>query len=146
MSTRTGLTDVDSLIKIRDAEQAALDELVAIGRAKDAIAGARQRDLVAEQTTAYRRWTAAKGLLTKAQKCGNPGRIAAAQARTDSAYAEFDRISATNIAELQQIATAQSARLDRMFDQIRRTGDARAAVIEALARPQPSHGHPSSVV
>jgi len=131
---RTGLPDVDPLIDAHEAEQGKLDDLITTDQAEAAVRAARRADLVAEQTAALRRWKAAKGLLTKAQKNGSAEKIAAARARVDLASAEFDRISETNIAELSRLHRAQLDSLGEIFSQLRRSWDADDAVTDALAQ------------
>ncbi|MCC3318441.1 hypothetical protein [Nocardia africana] len=91
------------------------------------------------QTAARRRWSAAKGRLTRAQKDGSAEKIAEARQRCDAAYAEFDAISKAVITEMQSIVGAGLERNERLLGQARRSWDAGSAVIEAL-RPKPGPG------
>lgn len=134
-SRRTGIPEVDALIDTREAEQRTLDELIVVNGAEGAVATARSADLLAEQAAARRRWAAAKGLLTKAQKDGGAAKIAAARERRDRACAEFERISDAAIAEMQQINGARLDSLGETMTQMRRSWDAGSAVIDALAPP-----------
>lgn len=96
---RTGLPDVDALIEVQEREQAKLDEHLVISKAEGTVANLRRQP----PTAAGGRLSAAKGLLTKAQKDGGVARIVAARQRVDAAYAEFDRTSRANITEMQSL-------------------------------------------
>ena len=130
----SGAPDLDALIAAREAERARLHEAMVVGEAEGTVAAARQSDLAAQQNAARRRWSAAKGLLTKAQKNGAAAAIAAARERRDRAYTEYTRIADAAIGEMQQITGARIDSLEPLFDQMHRTWAADSAVTDALAR------------
>lgn len=140
MTEPTGIPEVDALITVHDAERDQLNAAFAVNTAEGTLATARQKELVAQQTAARRRWTAAKGRLTKARKGGSADTIAAASTRADDAYREFTRISDAAITEMQQILGARLDRNGELLTRTRRTWDAGSAVIDALA--QPAHPGP----
>ena len=134
---RTGLPHVDPLIDIAEAEQGRLDAAIVVGQAEGVVATVRQDDLVALQKAAYRRLSAAKGRLTRARKDGHAEKIAAAAARVQAARAEADAISDDAIAQLHDLSQARLEQLGDTMQQMRRSWDAGAAVIDALAHPTP---------
>jgi len=134
---RTGLPGVDPLIERHEAEQGRLDELIAVNHAENVAVAVRRDELVAEQDAALRRWSAAKGQLTKAQRNGGAERIAAARARVTEASAEFDRISKATIAELAQLAQGRHDSVSEIFGQMRRSRDTGDAVIDTLEGLRP---------
>jgi hypothetical protein len=133
----TGIPEVDALIARHDAERNTLNAAFAVSTAEGTVATARESDLVQQQTAARRRWTAAKGLLTKARKDGNAAKIAAARTRCDDAYRQFTAISDAAIREMQQILGARLDSNGALLEQTRRTWDAGSAVTDALAHPAP---------
>jgi len=142
MTEPTGIPEVDALISVHVAERNQLNAAFAVAAAEGTVATARQNELMAQQTTARRRWTSAKGRLTKARKDGNADRIAAARTRADDAYREFTRISDAAITEMQQILGARLDNNGELLTRTRQTWDAGSAVIDALARPaQPGRPH-----
>jgi hypothetical protein len=135
-SRRDGPPEPSALADAADREQGRLNELIAVGGAERVVADARLADLVAKQQAARRRWTAAKGRLTRARRVGSADKIAAAARREAEAYGEFDRISGAAIAEMQQLTQAGLDRLGQVLDQIGPTWaahDAVAAVTPAQA-------------
>lgn len=134
---RTGLPDVDALIEAHEVEQGKLNATIVVSQAESAVATARRSELVAQQLMVHRRLSAAKGLLTKAQKDGSAAKVIAARERRDRAYTEFLRVSDEVITEMRQINGAQLDNLGQTFDQMHRTWDASSAVTDALARPRP---------
>src|SRR6266496_1185219 len=62
----------------QDAERARLHEIMTVSAAESTVAGARMAELKAAQDRAWRRYNAAKGLLTRARKDGSAEKIAAA--------------------------------------------------------------------
>ncbi len=137
---RTGLPDVDPLIDVHETEQGTLDEMITLDAAESAVAAVRRDDLVAEQDAALRRWRAAKGRLTRAQRDGGAETIAAARERVTAASAEFDRISDAVLGELATISQARHDSVGEIYGQIRRSWDADAAVTTALARSRATGG------
>ena len=107
------------------------------GDAEATVSAVRGSELAAQQKAASRRWSAAKGRLTRAQKDGDAVKIAAARTRFDAAYAEFDAISGKVIAELHGIAGASLDRAGGQLDQMKRSAAAGDAVLDAL-RKRPS--------
>ena len=134
---RTGIPEVDALIAAADHERDQYWALAAVSDAEGTVAAVRGSELVAQQKAASRRWSAAKGRLTRAQKDGDATKIAAARARYDAAYTELDAISAKVITELHGIAAAGLDRTGRQLDQMKRSADAGDAVLDAL-RKRPS--------
>jgi len=139
---RTGLPDVDPLIDVAEAEQARLDATIVVGQAEGVVAKVRQDDLLALQKAAYRRLSAAKGRLTRACKDGSAEKIAAARAQVEAANAEADAISDDAIEQLHDLSRARWEQLGDTMQQMRRSWDAGAAVIDALSRPGPSDRGP----
>ncbi|MDT7787230.1 MAG: hypothetical protein QOF58_5649 [Pseudonocardiales bacterium] len=135
---RTGIPEVDALIDTHEVEQRKFAELMVVGTAESTVATARSADLLRQQTAARRRWSAAKGLLTKAQKDGGADKIEAARERCERAYAEFERVSDATIAEMQQINRAGIDNLDETLSQMGRSWEAGSAVIDELSRPHPA--------
>jgi len=131
----TGLPEVDALIVAHDAERDRLDRMIAVSGAESAVATARVQDLAEQQLAARRRWSAAKGLVSKAQRDGSAAKIAAAREQCDQAYAAFRQLSDTAIAETLQINGARLGELGTTMTQMRRTWDAGSAVIDALKPP-----------
>ena len=132
---RPGNPEVDALIAAADQEQAEYWKIAVVNKAENTVADIRQTDLAAAQKAARRRWSAAKGLLTKAQKDGDAARIAAAREREITTYREFDAISATVIDEMHGIVQAGLDRTGHLLDQLDRANTARDAVLDALRRP-----------
>ncbi len=113
---RADRPEVDALRERHRQARGALDAVIVVTEAENTIASARQAELVATQQAAWRRWVAAKGLLTKARKDGSADTIAAARRRVDAASAEFDRTAAAVLAEMQQHNRARLDRLDQVLD------------------------------
>ncbi|HET9654621.1 MAG TPA: hypothetical protein VFP72_04665 [Kineosporiaceae bacterium] len=130
-------TDLATLTAAREAEQRRLEELMAIGSAEGIIAGRRIGDLADQQKAAWRRVSAARGQLTKACKAGNAEKITAARRRLDTAYAEADRLAEDNITQMLRLNRARIEDLDRVFEQMGRTWDASAAVVQTLTQAPP---------
>jgi hypothetical protein len=118
------------------AEQAKLNELMAVTAAESGVRDARMADLVEAQRFARARWSAAKGLLTKAMRDGSAGKIAAAQERERDAYAEFDRISRDAVEEMLTLNRGGLENLGQVLDQIGPTWEAQAEVTRELADPE----------
>jgi hypothetical protein len=110
-------------------EQARLSQTMAITVAESAVRSARMADLVEAQRAARARWSAAKGLLTKAMKDCSADKIAAAQKRERAAYAEFDRIGKEAIDEMLALNDAGLDNLGQVLDQMGRSWAADAAAI-----------------
>jgi hypothetical protein len=128
----TGLPEVDTLVERADAEQAVVDQMMSADRANSAKDSARSAELAARQRRARARLAAARGLRTRAERSGNPDGIRAATERVPTAESQFARTCDRTIDELLQIGRAHSARLDLTMTQIRRTSEARDAVIDAF--------------
>jgi hypothetical protein len=131
----TGIPEVDALVVAHDAERDQLNRMIVVSGAECAVATARVRDLAEQQLAARRRWSAAKGLLSKARRDGSAAKITAARERCDRAYAEFTQLSVSAIAETLRINGARLDELDTTMTQMRRTWDAGSAVIDALKPP-----------
>jgi hypothetical protein len=124
----------------RDAEQARLDEMMAVSGAESTVASARIADLKAEHDHARRRWITAKGQLTRARKDGSAEKIARWADIERRAYAEFDRIGRESIEEA---LTVNGARLDatgELLGQLGRTWDADAAALREATGRDPESG------
>lgn len=132
MTQPTGDAELDDAIDVTEAGSRALAELAVIGTAESTVAAARSADLLAQQTTALRRWRAAKGQLTKATRTGDPARIEAAAQRCAQAYAEYSRTFHAGFAEMVQISRARHEHLDAVFAQIKKFNAAGDAVLEIL--------------
>jgi hypothetical protein len=93
-------------------------------------------DLVEAHRAARARWSAAKGLLTRAMRNGNAGRIAAAQERERVAYAEFDHVGRASIEEMFTLNRGGLDNVGRVLDQMGPTWDAQAEVTRQIAGPE----------
>lgn len=131
----TGPPEVDALIVAHAAERDQLNRMIAVSEAESAVATARVHDLAEQQLAARRRWSAAKGLVSKARRDGSAAKIAAARERCDRAYSEFTQLSDAVIAETLRINEARLDELGTTVTQMRWTWDAGAAVIDALKPP-----------
>lgn len=131
---RTGIPEVDALLDAADHEHVASRNLVVVNTAESTVASARLADIASQQMAARRSWSAARGLLTKAQKNGDAAKIAAARERETAAYREYDAISKAAIDEGFGIVAAGNERLGRQLDQMQRTNTADAAVLDALTK------------
>jgi hypothetical protein len=89
-------------------------------------------DLVAAQTAAWRRHTAAKGLVIQALKDGDTAKIATAQERERQAYAGAQANSDASINEMFVINRAGLDRLGELNQQIGRTRAADAARLDQM--------------
>ncbi|MEU2032626.1 hypothetical protein [Nocardia amamiensis] len=139
-SDRTGIPEIDGLIDAADRERDGFWALAAVSDAEGTVSKVRGSDLAEQQIAARRRrWSAAKGRLTRAQKDGNAAKIAEARKRCDAAYAELDAISEAVIQELRGIVSAGLERNDELLGQMRRSWDAGLAVIDTLS-PKPRAG------
>lgn len=85
-----------------DAEDG-FDQVAAVRSAEAVVTHARLAQLEEAQLAARRRISAAKGLLTRAQRDGSADKILAARKRLDQRRAEFDGISGAVVAEAKQI-------------------------------------------
>lgn len=132
MTRQRGRPDLDTLIEAHRAEQGQLNQTMAVAGAEGVVADARIAELAAQQKTALRRVSAAKGQLTRARKDGSAEKIAAARARLTAAEADFDRISDACITEMQQITGARLDNLGTLLHQMDRTWTAGSAVTDAL--------------
>lgn len=121
------------------AEQRRFNDLAVVGSAESVVTATRMAELASQQQTAYRRVSAARGRLTRAQRDGNAAKISAAKQRVTAAYAEFDRVSGAVIAEMLALVRTRDHHVGEIFDQLRRTWDAGHEVREALTtrRPEP---------
>jgi hypothetical protein len=105
-----------------EAEQAELSARLAVTSAESTVASARIADLAERQRAAWRRHSAAKGLLTRAMKDGNAEKIAVARARERAAYAEADETAREGIEEMQSVNGAALQNLGGVLHQMGRTG------------------------
>jgi len=134
---RADRPEVDALRDKHRQAREELDGVIVVTEAENTIASARQTELVTTQQAAWRRWVAAKGLLTKARKDGSADKIAAARRRVDAASAEFDRTADAVVAEMQQHNRARLERLGQVLDRRSPAWEADCAVTDALARLRP---------
>ena len=117
-------------------ERAKLGAAMAITAAESTVTSARMADLVEVQRAARARWSAAKGLLTKAIKDGSADKIAAAQQRERAASAEFARIADQAIEEMLALNAAGLDNLGQVLGQMGRTWQADAAAARELGEPK----------
>jgi len=125
------------------SERAKLNKAMAITSAESVVTSARMADLVEAQRAAQARHAAAKGLLTKAMKDGNAGKIAAARSREAAAYREAAHTGDQVITEMLTLNRAGLDNLGRVLDQMGRAWAADAEVTRGLAReagPEPEAG------
>jgi predicted Zn finger-like uncharacterized protein len=110
-----------------DAEQTKLDGMFAVTDAMRAATGPRFAELAEVQRAAWRRHSAAKEQLNRAQRDGNAERIAAAKARLDATYTEADRLADVSIREMLAINETHLANLGEILGQVGPTWDAQVA-------------------
>lgn len=108
---------------LADAEQAKLDGMFVVTHAMRSATGPRFAELAEAQHAAWRRHSAAKGQLTRAQRDGSAERIAAAKTRADGTYTEADELADVSIREMFTMNKAHLANLG----EVGRTWDAQAA-------------------
>jgi hypothetical protein len=116
---------------LADAEQAKLDGMFAVTHAMRAATEPHFAELAEAQQAAWRRHSAAKGQLTRAQRDGSAERIAAAKARVDATYVDADRLADVSIREMFTMNEAHLANLGEVLGQVGRTWDAQAAARDA---------------
>jgi hypothetical protein len=115
------------------SERAKLGDAMAITSAESVVTSARMAELVEAQRAARARHSAAKGLLTRAMKDGNAGKIAAARAREAAAYQEAARIGDAAIEEMLALNRAGLDNLAQVMDQMGRAWEADAEATRGLA-------------
>jgi hypothetical protein len=115
------------------AERAKLHEAMVVTAAESTVTSARMADLAEAQRAARARWSAAKGVLTKAMKDGNAAKITAAREREQAAYAEFDRISRQAVEEMLALNRRGLDNLGQVLDQMGRAWEVDAEVTRGLA-------------
>lgn len=113
-------------------ERARLHELMAVSEAERAVADVRMADLAAAQAAAWRRHSAAKGLVTRALKDGGADKIAAAHERERRAYADAQAFSDAGISEMFVINRAGLDRLGELNRQIGITWAADSARLDEM--------------
>jgi hypothetical protein len=118
-----------------DAEHRRFTELAAVAAAEGVVTASRREELTTAQLQARRRLSAAKGLLTKAQKDGSAETIAAARKHYAAADTEYARIADAAIAELLQLGHAGLDTNGELLDQMRRAWAASDRAIDALRPP-----------
>jgi hypothetical protein len=101
-----------------DVEQGKLNDLMVMAAAERPVGELRREELTAAWKTAQRRWWAAKGQLTRAQKDGDADKIQKARQRVDERYAEFDRVLDASLKELQAGTQVSLDRMGAMLDQM----------------------------
>jgi hypothetical protein len=116
----------------RNPERARLHELMAVGEAERTVADVRMADLKAAHEAARRRLSAAKGMVTRAQKDGSAEKIAAAAERERHAYAEFRAVGDASIGEMFTINRAGLERLGELLDHIGPAWDADTAALREI--------------
>jgi len=125
------------------SERAKLHEAMVVTAAESTVTSARMADLAEAQRAARARWSAAKGLLTKAMKDGNAAKIAAARSREAAAYREAVHVGDQVITKMLTLNRAGLDNLGRVLDQMSRAWAADAEVTRGLAReagPEPEAG------
>ncbi|MEV6279121.1 hypothetical protein [Nocardia sp. NPDC051832] len=122
------------MIEIAEHERSQGWNHAAVSTAEATVADTRLNNLAEQQKPARRRWSAAKALLTKAQKAGHAAKIAAARQREIAAYREFDTISRATINEGFGIVAAGNQRWGQRLDHMQRTNAADDAVLTALRK------------
>jgi hypothetical protein len=131
---------LEQLVEVHDAERAALNEAFAVGSAECVVTSSRIADLAAAQKAAYRRVSAARGQLTRAQKDGDTAKIADARSRLDELSAAADRISGTSVHEMQALLEGQLGNLGATLDQLGRAWAAGDAVTDVMIARGPGAG------
>lgn len=126
---------IRALADAHAAEQAALDETIAVTSAERTVSSARIQQLADEQDAAYRRVSAARGQLTLAQKDGSAPEIATARARLAEREEEADRVGRTNRQQMRAIVDAQFDGVGQVQAQMSRTWAAGDQLTEALNEP-----------
>ena len=102
------------------SEWAKLGVAMAITSAESVVSSARMAQLVEAQRAARARHSAAKGLLTRAMRDGDAGKIVAARAREAAAYQEAARIGDEAIEEMLALNGAGLDNLGRVLRQMSR--------------------------
>lgn len=126
--------EVDRAQDRADAAQARFDGLAAVATAENVVGAVRREELVEAPKKAWRRVSAARGRLTKAQKDGDAERIIQARRRVDELYAEADRISRECLREMQSETRAGLDTLAAMNELVGEVFDALSAVGDAIER------------
>lgn len=114
-----------------EVEQCALEESVAVNRELRDASRPLEAHLTAMVAAARRRRSAAKGILTKARKCGDSAEIAAALKRRDAAESELAAISDAVNAQMAEIAVARLASAVQLREQMVRAWHAESAFTAA---------------
>lgn len=91
---RTGLPDVDALLDRANADQAKLNDLMAVSSAERTVMDARADGIAAAQKAARRKASAAENRVTRAREDGGALEIAAAQAEYEAVCRETREIQA----------------------------------------------------
>lgn len=117
------------------AEQARLNDMMAVSSAEGIVGAARIGDLHAAQQAAWRRVSAMKGQVTRAIKDGSAERIRTAEARYDAARREADALADAGIKEMCAVLNQGNAGLAAVYDQVTITWDAQAAALRETAGP-----------
>ena len=118
-----------------DAEQARLNDMMAVSSAEGIVGTARIADLHAAQQAAWRRMSAMKGQVTRALKDGSAERIKAAHARYDAARIEADALADASIKEMCAVMNQGNASLAAVYGQVAITWDAQAAALRETTDP-----------
>jgi hypothetical protein len=107
-------------------------ETAVVGRAEGVVRSARLADLAAEQKSAFRRASAARGRLTRARKDGSADAIAAAAQRLREAEAEADRVSRATVAEGFGLVNAGQDHVGALLTQMGESWQAEDETLAAL--------------
>jgi hypothetical protein len=126
--------DLAALQQREATAQQAFAEHATVSAAESVVGSARMEELAALQKKAARRHSAAKGLLTKAQKDGSADKIAAARARVDAAWREYDDIAEAGLNEMFEISNALNAQTTTSFGLMREHWNAMDQVADATWR------------
>ena len=105
------------------ALHAELAELAAVGEAEGIVRSARFADLVAAQDSAWRRVSATRGWLTRAQRDGSAARIGTAAVRLRERQDVAGQLAEGSIEEMRQILRAEIVAADALLSVAARARD-----------------------
>jgi hypothetical protein len=138
-SHRTGDPTVDAKPDAADALQQELADQMATMQAESVIRSARMEQLRTASGKAYRRIAAMRGQVTRAERGGDPEKVAAAQAKLATAQADFDRISRACIDEGGQIVGTGLDQLGVVLADMSTVWKVEREATAALARKSAAH-------
>jgi hypothetical protein len=128
---------IDRLQDAADTQEATLADQVVVAHAENTVSSTRRDDLMQIQAKTWRRVSAARGILTRAQKAGDPERIRRALQRLDERQSEAEAISEACITEMQNGTRLALDRLSEILKQHAASDAASRRVTDAIAAHRP---------